>query len=68
MLSIIDRYVQMRLGTQTLIQALQSVPWAEEADGDDDPQTPSAMSEDEDASHEGVWRSIISCCAARLTH
>ncbi|KAL1739049.1 hypothetical protein HDZ31DRAFT_69347, partial [Schizophyllum fasciatum] len=44
----------MRLGTQTLIQALQSVPWAEEADADDDPQTPSAMSEDEEASHEGV--------------
>ncbi|KAG5653494.1 hypothetical protein H0H81_012703 [Sphagnurus paluster] len=38
---------QMRAGTQTLIQALQALPWTED-DNDDDISTPDATSSDED--------------------
>ena len=29
--------LQMRAGTQTLIQALQAIPWADDPDNDDEP-------------------------------
>lgn len=46
------RSFQMRAGTQTLIQALQAIPWAEDQDNDDEilshDVTPTETDSDED--------------------
>ena len=43
---------QMRAGTQTLIQALQAIPWAEDADNEDDMLHPDVTSTEAESDEE----------------
>lgn len=43
----------MRAGTQTLIQALQAIPWAEDADNEDETQH-DASAQDSDSNDESA--------------
>lgn len=50
-------YVQMRAGTQTLIQALQAIPWTDDPDNDDDimeHNLPALDSESDEDSKQGA--------------
>ena len=42
----------MRAGTQTLIQAIQAIPWADDADNDDEAIPPTSMSESDSSDEE----------------
>jgi hypothetical protein len=46
--------MQMRAGTQTLIQALQALPWSRVENDDDIPDTSQSDSSDEDDSHPAI--------------
>lgn len=37
---------QLRAGTQTLIQAIQALPWTDEPEGDDEAIPPTALNSD----------------------
>ena len=49
---------KIRAGTQTLIQALQAIPWAEDQDNDDDvmhPEVAPTESESDEDDKAGKW-------------
>ena len=58
----------MRAGTQTLIQALQAIPWADYPDHDDDIGQQDSAPADSDSEEENKPRKCYFLCHARVSH